>query len=99
MAIGGLFTYNQVNTAILNHQNIKRGKLMTEMCRERPAYTYFARCNALQDGQACTFESQSMLQSWYDDFDLECSRDEPARSFRFQVVEPGPEEHEIAAIN
>lgn len=96
--IGGLFFYNQVNTFILNHENIERGKLLSAMCDERPSYSYFARCNALHDGAACTHESQSALQIWYDNFDLECSKDEPAKTFRFPVYEPEPEEHVVAAI-
>lgn len=97
IVIGGLFSYNQVNQFILNHENIERGKLLSAMCKERPSYSYFARCNALHDGAACTHESQAALQVWYDEFDLECSKDEPPKTFRFPV--PEPEEQVIASID
>lgn len=95
--IGGLFLLNQVNQTIVNRELIQRGKFLSEMCDDRPNWTYFARCNALHDGPACTHESQSKLMQFYEPIDVACSRFEPERKFRFPINDP--ERVEVAEVS
>lgn len=64
---------------------------------DRPSYDYFAFCSPLADGPACTHESISRMQAWYDPVDYACAQFEPDRVFVFRInatqSEPQPLEY------
>ena len=53
---------------------------------ERPTMDYFAMCNPLADGPACTHESRSRMMRYYDGIDSQCRFKVPDRAFRFVVT-------------
>jgi len=54
-------------------------------CVERPAWDYFAFCNGLRDGAACSLESRSRMMEFYEPIDYACAKTEPQKQFRFPV--------------
>jgi hypothetical protein len=79
-----------------NRQAVLIGKSVD--CVERPSFDYFARCNALHDGAACTHESRSRMMEFYEPIDYACAQLEPSRVFRFPV-EKEPETLEVAEVS
>ena len=80
---------------LMNRQAVLIGKSVD--CVERPSFDYFAFCNGLRDGAACTYESQSRMMRFYEPIDYACAQLEPSRVFRFPV-EKEPETLEVAEV-
>lgn len=76
--------YNGVNTALMNSHYIRLGKAVN--C-DRPSFEYFAYCNALWDGPACTLEGRSRMMKFYEPIDYACAQLEPEKAFVFPVYE------------
>ncbi len=67
-------------------------------CAERPSFDYFAFCNGLRDGAACTLESRSRMMAFYEPIDYACAQLEPPRKFRFPT-HTEPETLEMAEVS
>ncbi len=77
-----------------NRQNVAVGEAVR--CVERPSFEYFAHCNALADGPACTLASQSRMMAFYEPIDYACAQFEPSRAFVFSVPNPERDTLEVA---
>ena len=78
-----------------NQQAILVGKSVD--CVDRPSYDYFAFCNGLRDGAACTHESRSRMMTFYEPIDYACAKSEPPKQFRFPTHRE-PETLEVAEV-
>ncbi|NQY98949.1 MAG: hypothetical protein HRT82_17480 [Henriciella sp.] len=93
LALLGYAVWATVNLYV-NRQYVAVGKAVE--CVERPSFEYFAHCNALADGPACTLASQSRMMAFYEPIDYACAQFEPSRAFVFSVPNPERDTLEVA---
>lgn len=80
LAAWGVYSFIHIQA---NSQATLIGKSVD--CVERPSFDYFAFCNGLRDGAACTLESRSRMMEFYEPIDYACAKTEPPKKFRFPV--------------